>query len=96
MLVAVKCRPVNVSRFNFKKPVTCKLILFAGKPLNIPAKKCCSYGTDCSKTATGLDCAIIPSPSKTGGAEFHTGFQGFCGGELGTAAGTDAATICCK
>ena len=94
--MAVKCRPVKVSRFNFKKTVTCKLILFAGMPYNVAEKKCCSYGTACDKTETGFDCAIIPSPSKTGGTEFFTGFQGFCGGELGTAAGTDAKTICCK
>ena len=58
---------------------------------------CCSYNTDCGKTATGYDCAIIPSPSKTGGTSLAIAFEGFCGGELSTIASSIVAkTVCCK
>merc|ERR1711971_124357 len=56
---------------------------------------CCSYGTACTKT-TGFDCAIIPSPSKTGGTSLVAGFWGICGGELGTEDGVDAAASVCS
>ena len=36
------------------------------------------------------------APSKTGGTTLVAGQDGFCGGQLGTAAGTTAKTICCK
>ena len=58
---------------------------------------CCSYNTDCGKTATGFDCAIIPSPSKTDGSSLAIAFEGFCGGELSTIASSIVAkTVCCK
>merc|ERR1711971_183224 len=58
---------------------------------------CCSYNTDCGKTATGFDCAIIPSPSKTGGTSLAIAFEGFCGGELSTIASSIVAkTVCSK
>merc|ERR1739844_580657 len=58
---------------------------------------CCSYNTAYDKTATGFDCAIIPSPSKTGGTSLAIAFEGFCGGELSTiAASVIAKTVCSK
>jgi len=59
---------------------------------------CCSYNTDCGKTATGFDCALIPSPSKLAdGASLSIAFEGFCGGELSTIANSiDAKTVCSK
>ena len=64
---------------------------------------CCSYGSKYTKTATGYDCAIIPSPLTTKGASkgakgtYMGAFGGFCGGELGTEhSSIAAATICCK
>merc|ERR1711976_50925 len=61
----------------------------------LPSKGCCGYGTDCANTATGFDCAIIPSPSNTKGTELATAFEGICGGELSTEdASADAKTVC--
>ena len=58
---------------------------------------CCSYNTAYDKTATGFDCAIIPSPSKTGGTSLAIAYEGFCGGELSTIASSIVAkTVCCK
>ena len=63
----------------------------------LPSKGCCGYGTDCGNTATGFDCAIIPSPSNTKGTELAIAFEGICGGELSTEdASADAKTVCCK
>ena len=74
----------------------CKCIIFAGKAFI--KGYCCSYNTDCGKTATGFDCALIPSPSKLAdGASLAIAFEGFCGGELSTIANSiDAKTVCCK
>ena len=74
----------------------CKWILFAGQAFI--KGYCCSYNTDCGKTATGFDCALIPSPSKLAdGASLSIAFEGFCGGELSTIANSmDAKTVCCK
>lgn len=59
--------------------------------------KCCTYGTLCDKTATGFDCALIPSPSNTAGTSLSIAFGGFCGGELSTiAASVIAKTVCSK
>ena len=79
-----------------QKAVICKWILFAGKAFI--KGYCCSYNTDCGKTATGFDCALIPSPSKLAdGASLSIAFEGFCGGELSTIANSiDAKTVCCK
>ena len=95
MLVAVKYRPVQMFWVN-QKAVICKWILFAGKAFI--KGYCCSYNTDCGKTATGFDCALIPSPSKLAdGASLSIAFEGFCGGELSTIANSiDAKTVCCK
>ena len=58
---------------------------------------CCSYGSKFTKTATGFDCAKIPSPSKTNGDSLAGGANGFCGGELGnTDDSIDTKTVCCK
>lgn len=57
---------------------------------------CCNIGTKLSKVTNGYDCLIIPAPSKTGSTTLVAGQDGFCGGNLGTAAGTTAKTICCK
>ena len=94
MLVAVKCRLVQMFWVN-QKAVICKWILFAG--MAFIKGYCCSYNTDCGKTATGFDCALIPSPSKTDGASLSIAHEGFCGGELSTIASSiDAKTVCCK
>ena len=66
---------------------------------------CCGYGTKATNTATGYDCALIPSathgPSiatKSGKSSSKVnGAYGFCGGELGTASASIVAkTICCE
>ena len=58
---------------------------------------CCSYKSDCGKTATGFDCAIIPSPSNDKGTALAIAYEGFCGGELSTANDEMMAkTVCCK
>ena len=79
-----------------QKAVIWKWILFAGKAFI--KGYCCSYNTDCGKTATGFDCALIPSPSKEAdGASLAIAFEGFCGGELSTiASSVIAKTVCCK
>ena len=77
-------------------------IIIISKNEKIPGKAfikgfCCNYGTGCAKTATGFDCAIIPSPSKTNGDALAIAYEGFCGGELSTIANSiDAKTVCCK
>ena len=60
--------------------------------------KCCGYGTKLTDTAVGYDCAMIPSAMAIGGKLLKSGAAyGFCGGELGSIAGSiNAATVCCK
>ena len=59
--------------------------------------QCCNYGSKYDKTATGYDCAIIPSPSKFADSiALHKGNDGFCGGQFASMDGTAALTVCCK
>ena len=65
------------------------------------ASKCCGYGADAANTATGYDCAMIPSAQKatSKGSDLlpNGAAYGFCGGELGTIDdNVAAATVCCK
>ena len=61
------------------------------------ASGCCGYKNDGMLTS-GWDCVKIPTPSKAPGTTLGVvGAYGFCGGELGTIAGSiAAATVCSK